>query len=86
MEGGGPSLPKTTSSSQSQHQVEDGATQYLVISCCLLIVHLFTTVDEPLLLWGNSLFLLHTLFDSLHLVCGFNVNLNLLSRQRLHFN
>lgn len=34
----GSSLPKTTTTSKSQHQAEDRATQNLVISCCLLII------------------------------------------------
>lgn len=34
---------------------------------CMLILHLFSTVDQPLLLRRDPFFLLHSFFNSLHL-------------------
>lgn len=75
----------STSSSQSEYQMENGASLDFVVCRRFLVVHLFAAVDQPLLLWRNPLLLLHPLFNPLHLICGLDVNLYLLSRERLDF-
>lgn len=66
--------------------MKNGATCNLVFGGCLVIVHLFTTEDEPLLGRRNALLFLHAFFYPLHLVCWFDVDFNLLARERLHLD
>lgn len=54
-----------------------------MLSFLLPFLHLFAGENESLLLWWDSLLLLDTLLDSVHLVRGLNVDLNLFPGQGL---
>uniref|UniRef100_T1E3G5 Putative secreted protein n=1 Tax=Psorophora albipes TaxID=869069 RepID=T1E3G5_9DIPT len=73
-------------STQRQHQMQHGTTLHLVVLRRFVIVHLLAGENQTLLLRGNAFLLLHPLLDPIHFVRGFNVNLDFLSGEGLHFD
>eukprot|EP01007_Sphenomonas_quadrangularis_P001841 NODE_2945_length_517_cov_183.089744_g2547_i0.p3 GENE.NODE_2945_length_517_cov_183.089744_g2547_i0~~NODE_2945_length_517_cov_183.089744_g2547_i0.p3 ORF type:complete len:85 (-),score=20.77 NODE_2945_length_517_cov_183.089744_g2547_i0:16-270(-) len=66
---------------EGKNQVENRTSFDVVVLCGLLIGHLPTTKDQPLL-WGrNSFLLLHALLDPLDLVGRLDVDLDFLARE-----
>lgn len=66
--------------------MKDGASTHFVLGRSLLIIHLFSGEDESLLRGRNALFLFHTLFNSLHLVRGLDVDFDLLAGESFDFD
>eukprot|EP00667_Euglena_gracilis_P032450 EG_transcript_49802 len=75
--------PPSQPAAQGQHEVQHGARLDVVVADCLLVRHLAPSEDEPLLLWGDALLLLHLFLHPLDLVVGVDVDLDLFAGQGL---
>jgi len=66
--------------------MEYWSTLDFIISGCFLIIHLLSGENQSLLLRGDPLLLLHTFLDPLYLIRRLDVDLDLFSSERLHFD
>lgn len=66
--------------------MEGGAALEGVFGGCLVVYHLFTTVDQPLLNGRNTLLLFDLLLDLGDLVGRLDIELDLLAREGAHLD
>eukprot|EP01018_Ginkgo_biloba_P038017 Gb_28674 [translate_table: standard] len=66
--------------------MENRTTLNIVIIGCFIIIHLFSSIDKPLLHRRYSFLFLHTLLDSLNCIITFNIYFNLLTGKGFHLN
>merc|ERR1719308_534511 len=79
-------LKFAVSSSQSQHKMEHGAATDFIFRGRFIVIHLFSRENKPLLGWRNAFLLFHALFDSFNLICGLDVDFNLLPGESFYFD
>lgn len=66
--------------------MKDRAAGDFVFGGSLIIVHLFTTKNEPLLCRRNAFLLLNAFLDPLNLVCWLNIDFDLLAGERFYLD